>query len=58
MLVLGREGTVLILEAAAAVLLTLASALVIMAIIAADGWEEPDRRDEPAESAPPWRRAA
>ena len=58
MLVLGREGTVLILEAAAAVLLTLASALVIMAIIAADGWDESDRRDEPADSAPPWRKAA
>lgn len=48
----------LMLEAAAAVLLTLASVLVIVAVIAADRWHEPDRRDEPAESAPPWRKAA
>jgi hypothetical protein len=49
---------VLILEAAAAVLLTLASALVIVAVVAADRWDEPKRRDEPAEPAPPWRKAA
>lgn len=48
----------LILEAAAAILLTVASVLVIVAVIAADRWHEPDRRDEPAESAPPWRKAA
>jgi hypothetical protein len=58
MLVPGRERPVLILEAAAAVLLTLASVLVILAVIAADGWGEADRRGEPAESAPPWRCAA
>jgi hypothetical protein len=53
------EGTtVLILEAAAAVLLTLASVLVVVAVIAADRWHEPERRDEPAQSAPPWRKAA
>ena len=45
-----------ILEAAAAVLLTLASVLVVVAVIAADRWIEPDRRDERA--APPWRKAA
>ena len=48
----------LILEAAAAVLLTLASALVILAVIAADRWDEPERTDEAAEARPPWRRAA
>jgi hypothetical protein len=48
---------VLILEAAAAVLLTLASVLVIVAVIAADRWQEPER-DERAQSAPPWRKAA
>ena len=48
----------LILEAAAAVLLTLASALVIVAVVAADRWDEPGRRDERAESTPPWRKAA
>jgi len=48
---------VLILEAAAAVLLTLASALVIVAVVAADRWDEPERHDQ-AEPAPPWRRAA
>ena len=48
----------LILEAAAAVLLTLASALVILAVIAADRWDEPDRHDEPGQAAPPWRNAA
>lgn len=48
----------LILEAAAAVLLTLASALVILAVIAADRWDESDRRDEPRQAAPPWRKAA
>jgi len=58
MLVPGRERPVLILEAAAAVLLTLASVLVILAVAAADGWGEPDRRDEPAKSVPPWRKAA
>lgn len=48
----------LILEVAAALLLTVASALVILAVIAADRLHGPDRRDEPAESAPPWRKAA
>ncbi len=48
----------LILEAAAAVLLTLASVLVMVAVVAADRWDQPERRDEPAKSAPPWRRAA
>lgn len=47
----------LILEAAAAVLLTLASVLVIVAVIAADRWDEMQREQE-AESTPPWRRAA
>jgi hypothetical protein len=49
---------VLILEAAAAVLLTLASVLVIVAVIAADRWDQPEHRDERAETTPPWRRAA
>jgi hypothetical protein len=49
---------VLILEAAAAILLTLASILVIVAVVAADRWDEAARGDEPAESAPPWRKAA
>jgi len=49
---------VLILEAAAAVLLTLASALVILAVIATDRWDEPERRDEQRQAAPPWRKAA
>jgi hypothetical protein len=49
---------VLILEAAAAVLLTVASLLVILAVVAADGWEQPDRRDEAREAVPPWRKAA
>ena len=48
----------LILEAAAAVLLTLASALVIVAVVAADRWDESSRRDERAESTPRWRKAA
>ena len=48
----------LILEAAAAVLLTLASVLVILAVVAADRWDEKDRRDDVREPAPPWRRAA
>ncbi len=48
----------LILEAAAAVLLTLASVLVLLAVIAADHWDETDQRDEPRQAAPPWRRAA
>ena len=48
----------LILEAAAAVLLTLASALVILAVVAADRWDQPERREEPSESTPPWRKAA
>ena len=48
----------LILEAAAAVLLTLASVLVILAVAAADRWDETDQRDEPRQSAPPWRNAA
>ena len=48
----------LILEAAAAVLLTLASVLVVVAVIAADRLHEPERHDEPSESAPPWRKAA
>ncbi len=48
----------LILEAAAAVLLTLASALVIVAVVAADRWDEVGRRDEPVESTPRWRKAA
>ena len=46
----------LIIEAAAAVLLTLASVLVIVAVVAADGWDEPER--ERAEPAPHWRKAA
>jgi hypothetical protein len=49
---------VLILEAAAAVLLTLASVLVILAVVAADRWDETDRRDEPRQTASPWRNAA
>jgi len=49
---------VLILEAAAAVLLTLASVLVILAVVAADRWDAADQREEPAESASPWRNAA
>jgi hypothetical protein len=49
---------VLILEAAAAVLLTLASVLVILAVVAADRWDETDRRNEPRSAAPPWRKAA
>jgi hypothetical protein len=49
---------VLILEAAAAVLLTLASVLVILAVVATDRWDETDRRDEPRQAAPPWRDAA
>ena len=48
----------LILEAAAAVLLTLASALVIVAVVAADRWDEPGRSDEQVESTPRWRKAA
>ena len=48
----------LILEAAAAVLLTLASVLVILAVVAADRWDETDRRNEPRRAAPPWRKAA
>lgn len=47
-----------ILEAAAALLLILASALVIVAVIAADRLAGPERRDEPGEAAPPWRKAA
>ena len=48
----------LILEAAAALLLTVASALVILAVIVADRMHGPDRRDEPAASARSWRKAA
>ena len=48
----------LILEAAAAVLLTLASVLVLLAVVAADRWDETDRAEEVREPAPPWRRAA
>ena len=48
----------LILEAAAAVLLTLASVLVILAVAAADHWDETDQRNEPRRAAPPWRKAA
>ena len=48
----------LILEAAAAVLLTLASVLVILAVVAADRWDERDLRDEHRQAAPPWRNAA
>lgn len=48
----------LILEAAAAVLLTLASLLVVLAVIAADRWFEPEGRDQSAKPAPPWRKAA
>jgi len=59
MLVRGRERPVLILEAAAAVLLTLASVLVILAVVAADRWDEAgDERDDGREPAPPWRKAA
>ena len=58
MLVPWRERPVLILEAAAAVLLTLASVLVILAVVAADRWDETDQRDEPRQAAPPWRNAA
>jgi hypothetical protein len=49
---------VLILEAAAAVLLTLASVLVILAVVAADRWDETAQRNEPRRAAPPWRKAA
>jgi len=49
---------VLILEAAAAVLLTLASVLVILAVVAADRWDEANQRNEPRRAAPPWRKAA
>ena len=48
----------LILEAAAAVLLTLASVLVILAVVAADRWDEAEPRDEARQAAPPWRNAA
>ncbi len=48
----------LILEAAAAVLLTLASVLVILTVVAADRWDETDQRDEVREPAAPWRKAA
>ena len=49
----------LILEAAAAVLLTLASVLVILAVVAADRWDEAaGQRDDSREPAPPWRKAA
>ena len=48
----------LILEAAAAVLLTLASVLGIQAVIAADRGDETDQRNEPRRAAPPWRKAA
>jgi hypothetical protein len=59
MLVRGRERPVLILEAAAAVLLTLASVLVILAVVAADRWDEAaGQRDDGREPAPPWRKAA
>jgi hypothetical protein len=49
---------VLMLEAAAAVLLTVASVLVFVAVIAADRWDRPERTDEAGEAAPPWRKAA
>ena len=48
----------LILEAAAALLLTLASVLVILAVVAADRWDETAQRDAPRQAAPPWRNAA
>ena len=47
----------LLLEAIAALLLTLASALVVLAVITADRWDEPKRQDERAKSAP-WRKVA
>ena len=46
------------LEAVAAVLLTLASALVILAVVAADGWDEPERADEARPEGTRWRDAA
>jgi hypothetical protein len=58
MLVPRRERPVLLLEAAAAVLLTLASVLVILAIVAADGWDKLDQQDGADEAAPRWRKAA
>lgn len=47
----------LLLEAVAALLLTLASALVILAVITADRWDEPEQQNERAKSAP-WRKVA
>ena len=34
------------------------SVLVILAVVAADRWDERDQRDEPRQAAPPWRNAA
>lgn len=53
------EGTtVLMLEAAAALLLTVASVLVIVAVIAADRGDRPERADETADEARRWDEAA
>ena len=48
----------LLLEAIAALLLTLASALVILAVITADRWDEPERQDGLEETAARSREAA
>ena len=48
----------LMLEAAAALLLTVASVLVIMAVITADRWDRPRRADEAGEEARRWDEAA
>jgi hypothetical protein len=49
---------VLMLEAAAAVLLTVASVLVFVAVIAADRWDRPERADEAGDEARRWDEAA
>lgn len=48
----------LMLEAAAAVLLTVASVLVIVAVIAADRWDRPQPADETVDEARRWDEAA
>lgn len=48
----------LMLEAAAALLLTVASVLVILAVIAADRWDHPEYSDEAADEARRWDEAA
>ena len=48
----------LILEAAAAVLLTAASVLVIVAVIAAERWDHPARAEQAREETRRWDEAA